>query len=312
MLAYDPDGSQEDQKFQSMKRAASGAVTGFVCRTIVQPLDVIKIRFQLQVEPIKLHSDRSKYRSIAHIFKLMVREEGIRSLWKGLFASQLISIVYTPIQFTAFYSLTEYSVTRLHLRHDSPLMHLTCGGVAGMLAITAAHPFDTLRTRLVGQGEPKIYRSQAHALSKILRTEGVRGLYRGLVPNVALVGPQAGATFFGYELCKQLLVQAYPASKDTVICNLVSGAVSGIFAKSLIYPLDSIKKRLQVQGFEEARTKFGSIRKYQGTIDCTKKIIREETLLGLYKGYLPSLYKAAAVTALNFAFFEYVVSRWQS
>ena len=114
MLAYDPEQSHEDQRFQSMRRAASGAVTGFLCRTIVQPLDVIKIRFQLQVEPIKIDSDRSKYRSISHIFRLMIREEGVRSLWKGLFASQLISIVYTPIQFTAFYSLTQYSVTRLH------------------------------------------------------------------------------------------------------------------------------------------------------------------------------------------------------
>ena len=40
------------------------------------------------------------------------------------------------------------------------------------------------------------------------------------------------------------------------------------------------------------------------------KIVREESLLGLYKGYLPSLYKAAAVTALNFAFFEFAVSHW--
>ena len=189
-------------------------------------------------------------------------------------------------------------------------MHLVCGGVAGMLAITAAHPFDTLRTRLVGQGEPKIYRSQLDALRKILRHEGVGGLYRGLLPNVALVGPQAGATFFGYECCKQLLVQAYPASKDTVLGNLLAGAVSGVFSKSLIYPLDSIKKRLQVQGFEEARTKFGSFRKYNGMWDCSVKIVREETLLGLYKGYLPSLYKAAAVTALNFAFFEYAIRRW--
>ena len=311
MLAYDPDQNHEDQQFQAVKRAASGAATGFLCRTIVQPLDVIKIRFQLQVEPINFDSDRSKYRSIAHTVKLMVREEGVKSLWKGLFPSQLISIVYTPIQFTAFYSLTEYSVTKLNQRHDSPILHLSCGGIAGMIAITAAHPFDTLRTRLVGQGEPKIYRSQYHALQKILRTEGIGGLYRGLVPNIALVGPQAGATFFGYELCKQLLVQTYPSSKDTVISNLLSGALAGVFSKSLIYPLDSIKKRLQVQGFEEARTKFGSVRKYKGMTDCMMKIVREETVLGLFKGFLPSLYKAAAVTALNFAFFEFAVSHWQ-
>lgn len=314
MLAFDPDQDHEDQRFDSTKRAASGAMTGFLCRALVQPLDVIKIRFQLQVEPITHDCDRAKYRSVAHIFRLMVREEGYRSLWKGLFASQLISVVYTPIQFSAFYALTEYSVKRLHYRHDSPLMHLTCGGLAGMMAITAAHPFDTLRTRLVGQGEPKLYRSPYHAFRVILATEGLSGLYRGLIPNVLLVGPQAAATFFGYEICKQLLNDLFPpindGDEDSVIKNLTAGAIAGTFAKSLIYPLDSIKKRLQVQGFEEARTKFGSVRKYGGTIDCMIKIAREETLFGLFKGFIPSLYKAAAVTALNFAIFEHFIRLW--
>lgn len=182
-----------------------------------------------------------------------------------------------------------------------------------MIAIVAAHPFDTLRTRLVGQLESKkIYRSQLHAVNLIVRREGISGLYRGLLPNVALVGPQAGATFFGYEVCKQIWTKVFPIeTKDGVVCNLTSGAVSGIFAKSLIYPLDSIKKRLQVQGFEEARKEFGKTRVYAGVVDCTIKIVREETFFGLYKGFLPSIYKAAAVTALNFAIFEYFVGKMQ-
>ena len=313
MLAYDPDHSEE-QKAKAWERLVSGAASGMICRTIAQPLDVIKIRFQLQIEPIsKSAIHASKYTGISHTIRVMLREEGIRSFWKGLMASQLISICYTPIQFTAFYFFTEQSVTKLGFRSTSPLTHLSCGSLAGMVAIVAAHPFDTLRTRMVGQGEPKLYRNQIHACKLILRHEGISGLYRGLLPNVALVGPQAGATFFSYEVCKQFWgkLMPDPALKEGLLCNLSSGAVSGIFSKSLIYPLDSIKKRLQVQGFEEARNKFGSTRSYRGVIDCTVKICREEGFFGLYKGFLPSIYKAAAVTALNFAIFEYFVAKFK-
>ena len=313
MLAYDPD-NKDEQKTKGWERLFSGAASGIICRTIVQPLDVIKIRFQLQIEPIsKSPIHASKYTGISHTVRVMLREEGIASFWKGLIASQLISICYTPIQFTAFYFLTEQSVTKLGCKANSPVTHLSCGSLAGMLAIIAAHPFDTLRTRMVGQGEPKLYRNQLHACQLILRNEGMSGLYRGLLPNVALVGPQAGATFFFYEVCKQTWAKVVtnPRMKDGVLCNLTSGAISGIFSKSLIYPLDSIKKRLQVQGFEEARNKFGSTRSYRGVIDCTVKICREEGFFGMYKGFLPSIYKAAAVTALNFAIFEYFVEKWK-
>lgn len=326
-LAFDPEEKQE-KRANNWQRMVSGAVTGLACRTIVQPLDVIKIRFQLQIEPITKSSNVSKYTGISHTVGVMLREEGVRAFWKGLLASQFISVVYTPIQFTSFYFLTEQSSRHLSLSPSHPGIHMICGSLAGVAGIVAAHPFDTVRTRLVGQGEPKLYKGQIDAIRSIFKYEGVYGFYRGLLPNVALVGPQAGATFVSYEAFKKVWTSFFNKNnnnsssgdinsqqksnqKTSVLCNLTAGAFSGIFSKSLIYPLDSIKKRLQVQGFEEARNKFGSTREYRGMIDCTLKIIREETFLGLYKGYLPSIYKAAAVTALNFAFFEYFVDKFK-
>lgn len=315
-LAFDPEEKQE-KRANNWQRMVSGAITGLACRTIVQPLDVIKIRFQLQIEPINKHSNASKYTGISHTIRVMLREEGIRSFWKGLLASQFISVVYTPIQFTSFYFLTEQSSKHLNLSPSHPGIHMLCGSLAGVAGIVAAHPFDTVRTRLVGQGEPKLYKGQVDAIRSIFRYEGIYGFYRGLLPNIALVGPQAGATFVSYEAFKNAWASFFndgtgqSGGKSSVLVNLTAGAFSGIVSKSLIYPLDSIKKRLQVQGFEEARNKFGSTRVYLGMIDCTLKITREESFLGLYKGYLPSIYKAAAVTALNFAFFEYFVDKFK-
>lgn len=82
------------------------------------------------------------------------------------------------------------------------------------------------------------------------------------------------------------------------------GAAAGIGAKTAIYPLDLIKKRIQVQGFEEARKAFGAVRKYTGFMHCFFCIIREENITGLYKGLRPSLLKAACTTGSHFLFYE--------
>lgn len=71
-----------------------------------------------------------------------------------------------------------------------------------------------------------------------------------------------------------------------------------------IYPLDLIKKRIQVQGFEEARKSFGAIQRYKGFLNCIYIIFKEEKIFGFYKGLWPSILKAAFTTGSHFLFYE--------
>lgn len=74
----------------------------------------------------------------------------------------------------------------------------------------------------------------------------------------------------------------------------------------MIYPLDLVKKRLQIQGFEEARQPFGKVTKYSGLVHCFKKMIQEEGYLGLYKGLSPSLLKAVFVSGTMFCVYDQI------
>ncbi len=65
-----------------------------------------------------------------------------------------------------------------------------------------------------------------------------------------------------------------------------------------------LKKRLQVQGFEEARKSFGKVQRYKGFQHCIVTVIKEEGLLGFYKGLSPSLLKAVSSGALIFTSYE--------
>ena len=313
----------KDSKERSQTdRFLAGGFTGFVVRTIVQPLDVLKIRFQLQHEPIKMSSHVSKYRSLPQSVLDIVREEGITSFWKGHVPAQLLSVTYTAVQFTSFNffnrTLDQFLnpvmdtkiVTDVKGDAKSSFNYLISGSLSGMCGAMASHPFDTIRTRLVGQGEPKLYKSMTDAFVSMVRNEGMFSLFRGLKPNLILVAPQSGLTFVSYKFFKDLWTLTFEAKdgrKGDIIKNLFCGASSGIVSKTLVYPFDSIKKRLQVQGFEQARAKFGTVINYKSSVDCLIKIIRDETFLGLFKGYQPTLIKASVSTAINFALFEYLI-----
>jgi solute carrier family 25 thiamine pyrophosphate transporter 19 len=84
----------------------------------------------------------------------------------------------------------------------------------------------------------------------------------------------------------------------------LNGSLSGVTAKTIVYPFDVTKKRLQIQGFEEARQTFGKVVKFTGLFNCIYVTIKQEGIFGLYKGYLPSMLKAAFSSGLIFFTYE--------
>lgn len=66
-----------------------------------------------------------------------------------------------------------------------------------------------------------------------------------------------------------------------MICGFIAGAAS----KSMVYPLDVLKKRLQVQGFEEARRGFGHFVAINGLMHAIRETFRLEGVGGFFKGF---------------------------
>ncbi|CAN0313271.1 unnamed protein product [Lampetra fluviatilis] len=286
--------------------ALCGALSGFVTRAAVSPLDVVKIRFQLQVERISALEPRAKYRGLAQAVRAVLREEGLAAFWKGHVPAQLLSITYSGVQFVTFERLTELVHRRTRFEATQAHVHFACGGAGACMASLVAQPLDTLRTRLAAQGEPRLYRGVLHAVVTMWRGEGLRGFYRGLSPTLAAVFPYAGLQFGFYNVFTRAAssLAARTQRRTGGLQTLVCGAAAGVLSKTLTYPCDLVKKRLQVMGFEQARRHFGEVRAYAGACDCVRRVLREEGLPGLYKGLVPSALKAAASTGLTFLTYE--------
>jgi solute carrier family 25 (mitochondrial phosphate transporter), member 23/24/25/41 len=85
-----------------------------------------------------------------------------------------------------------------------------------------------------------------NALVTIIRAEGPLALYKGLVPTLAGIAPYAALNFALYDLAK---ARFYEGGKPQgIAANLLLGACTGTVAATVCYPLDTIRRRMQMQG----------------------------------------------------------------
>ncbi|KAI4311152.1 hypothetical protein MLD38_036070 [Melastoma candidum] len=319
-----------------LKRAlidsGAGAIAGGISRTITSPLDVIKIRFQVQLEPTSTWAlvrndvyQRSKYTGILQASRDIFREEGFPGFWRGNVPALLMVMPYTAIQFTVLHKIKTFaagsSKTEDHL-HLSPYLSYVSGALAGCAATVGSYPFDLLRTVLASQGEPKVYPNMRSALLDIVETRGVRGLYAGLSPTLVEIVPYAGLQFGTYDTFKRWakVWNHYRASQDGITSTddalssfqlFLCGLAAGTCAKLVCHPLDVVKKRFQIEGLKR-HPRYGARVEpsaYKNMLDAIQQILRCEGWAGLYKGIVPSTVKAAPAGAVTFVAYEYV-SDW--
>ncbi|KAI8896066.1 mitochondrial carrier domain-containing protein [Globomyces pollinis-pini] len=273
--------SSDAKQLTGLQHAISGATAGVISRFFIAPLDVIKIRFQLQSTKtnVKLilggecHNPERKYKSVIQATRIIIKEEGLTD---GIY----------------------YWIPK-------PLHTFVSGALSGLVATTLTFPFDLLRTRFAAQGNVKIYHSLLGAITDIRKAEGIRGFYRGLLPSVASIMPQMGLVFESHRFLTSYyyLIETdnrYVGSYITGAKELVCGGLAGVFSKTMLMPFDIIRKRLQVQGPVLNAIAVSNVPKSTSVMLTAYLIIKHEGFVALYKGLLPTLLKAAPSSAITF------------
>ncbi|CEF70772.1 Mitochondrial thiamine pyrophosphate carrier [Strongyloides ratti] len=279
----------------------SGFLTGTTTRLFVQPLDVLKIRYQLQEEST-FKKGGGKYNGIIQSIKTIYKEEGITAFWKGHTPAQLLSQVYAVVQFSTYIQFAKYFSKIFNNNKDNQtISDFFAGSLSGCLSITVSMPLDVIRTKMVAQGTPKIYKNIFHATKKISKKEGYRGFYKGLSASLTQTAPYTGLQFLSYNYLGNLWDNA-TSTNSSSIGSVICGGLAGCFSKFLVYPFDVVRHRMQV--LPSDRRGFGKTTEYIGMIGTFRKIIHEESVIGLYKGLVASVLKASAMAGLSFCTFE--------
>ena len=179
------------------------------------------------------------------------------------------------------------------------------GAVAGASATTFTYPLDLLRTRFAAQGSDKVYANLRRGIRDILHEEGPKGFFQGLGAGVGQVVPYMGLFFSAYEALRTPLASlALPFGSG----DATAGVVASVLAKTGVFPLDLIRKRLQVQGPTRGRYVGGTIPVYsQGVWKTGKTIVARDGWRGLYRGLGVGLVKSAPASAITMWTYERVL-----
>ncbi|EFZ02718.2 mitochondrial carrier protein [Metarhizium robertsii] len=259
----------------------NGGLSGMVATTVIQPVDMIKVRIQLAGEGT---SGGPKPSPIT-VARQIVASGRVLDLYTGLSAGLLRQAVYTTARLGFFDTFMGSLTTRAKSQGrdvgfgDRATAGLAAGGVAAMFG----NPADLALIRMQSDGlkplaERKNYKSVIDALSSIARSEGVGALWAGAAPTVV----RAMALNFGqlafFSEAKARLKKNTDLSVRAQ--TLSASAIAGFFASFFSLPFDFVKTRLQKQ----QKGPDGKL-PYKGMADCFTKVARQEGLLRFYRGF---------------------------
>ncbi|PLB37082.1 thiamine transporter TPC1 [Aspergillus candidus] len=283
----------------------AGGIAGLVSRFCIAPLDVVKIRLQLQIhslsDPASHHNIQGPvYKGTFSTLRSILKHEGITALWKGNIPAELMYITYGATQFTTYRTVTHLLQTHSPRPLPPPLESFLAGATAGGLATATTYPLDLLRTRFAAAGPDRIYSSLATSIRDIVQHEGARGLFRGCSAAIAQIVPYMGLFFATYESLRPIVGSGgWGGSGDAV-----AGVVASVLAKTGVFPLDLVRKRLQVQGPTRGLYVHRNIPEYRGVGATIAVIVRTQGVRGLYRGLVVSLVKAAPASAVTMWTYE--------
>lgn len=193
--------------------AMAGACAGASQVIFTNPLEIVKIRLQVQGESARL-AGHQRVGAVS-----IVKELGLRGLYKGAAACLLRDIPFSAIYFTVYSHVKKdlfgegqlvspQSATKgAELKKLAAWELLLSGALAGMPAAYLATPADVIKTRLqvVARTGQQTYSGIPDAFSKILREEGFTAFFKGGLARVLRSSPQFGVTLVSYELLQRYL-----------------------------------------------------------------------------------------------------------
>uniref|UniRef100_A0A6I8NUT2 Solute carrier family 25 member 24 n=1 Tax=Ornithorhynchus anatinus TaxID=9258 RepID=A0A6I8NUT2_ORNAN len=286
-----PDEFTEEEKTtgQWWRQLLAGGVAGAVSRTGTAPLDRLKVMMQV-------HGSKSNQINIVSGFKQMVKEGGIRSLWRGNGVNVLKIAPETAVKFWA------YEQYKKLLTKDGAKVgtveRFVSGSLAGATAQTFIYPMEVLKTRLA-VGKTGQYSGMFDCAKKILKHEGLRAFYKGYIPNFLGIIPYAGIDLAVYELLKNNWLDRY--AKDSVnpgvLVLLGCGTMSSTCGQLASYPLALVRTRMQAQAMMEGAPQLNMVGLFQ-------RIIRKEGVLGLYRGITPNFMKVLPAVSISYVVYE--------
>ncbi|KVH88134.1 Mitochondrial carrier domain-containing protein [Cynara cardunculus var. scolymus] len=269
--------------------------------------------------------------------KRLLKHEGLPGFYKGNGASVLRIVPYAALHFMTYEQYRCWILDNYTVLGTGPVVDLLAGSAAGGTAVLCTYPLDLARTKLAYQvvdaksslgndsksiiAQPR-YSGIRNVLVSVYREGGMRGLYRGvgmfpfafylllwtvdrgIVVGPTLIGilPYAGLKFYIYEELKRHVSEDQQRS---IMMRLSCGALAGLFGQTFTYPLDVVRRQMQVENLQGS---VGGGARHKNTWKGLTTIVSQQGWRQLFAGLSINYIKIVPSVAIGFTAYDMMKS----
>lgn len=274
-----------------LKSVFGAGTAAIITVTFIHPIDVVKTRLQISGGKAGEAGRNYKALGISGTIKVILKEEGFKSFWKGIGPAWLREASYTSLRLGLYGPIKHL----FGVKKDSNfLLKFASGSLAGAIGSTAGNPFDVVKTRMMASESKNA--PLGKIFSEINQKAGIGGFYRGLQANIMRAMVLNGTKMSCYDTIKQKLLDNKIVKGKGLLLETLSAFGAGFFMTCTVAPFDKIRTRLMNQA-PDAKI-------YNGFVDCLTKIIQREGVRGLWVGFIPIWSRFAPTTTGQLVIFS--------
>ncbi|XP_009630163.1 mitochondrial uncoupling protein 5-like [Nicotiana tomentosiformis] len=314
-----------------VKGFVEGGIASIIAGCSTHPLDLIKVRMQLQGEtPISSTPSSSPLRPAlafhpanhatqAHVpitpravprvgpvtvGVRIVTQEGVAALFSGISATVLRQTLYSTTRM-GLYDMLKQKWTDPKTNNMPLGRKIIAGLIAGGIGAAVGNPADVAMVRMQADGrlpaaQRRNYKSVVDAITQMSKNEGITSLWRGSSLTVNRAMLVTASQLASYDQFKEMILEK-GLMKDGLGTHVTASFAAGFVAAVVTNPVDVIKTRVMNMKVEP-----GTAPPYNGAIDCAMKTIKAEGPMALYKGFIPTISRQGPFTIVLFVTLEQV------
>lgn len=307
-----------------VKGFVEGGIASIVAGCSTHPLDLIKVRMQLQGETLSpavstlrpalaFHTTATATVTLPPpprpgplaVGAQILRSEGAAALFSGISATVLRQSLYSTTRM-GLYDILKKKWSPAGDGGALPLHRkIAAGLIAGGIGAAVGNPADVAMVRMQADGrlpaaERRNYKSVVDAIGRMARSEGVGSLWRGSALTVNRAMIVTASQLATYDQAKEAIL-ARGVMGDGLGTHVTASFAAGVVAAMASNPVDVVKTRVMNMKVEK-----GAAPPYAGALDCALKTVRAEGPMSLYKGFIPTVSRQGPFTVVLFVTLEQV------
>lgn len=264
----------------------AGAMAGAVSRTATAPLETLRLSAMTGSIPAQTST-------LAAARSVMAREG-----WKALYKGNLTNVIRSaPQKALDFFVFDAFKGLLGGGNKVTPIQTFTAAGLAGGASNIVLYPLEVVRSRLTVDSTG-MYKGVGDAFQKIVRSEGVPALYKGVGPSVAAILPEAAIVYGLFDILKKSYTRI-SGKEPGVMHSLSFGVFSAFMGQVVAFPLEAVSRRMQVHGAMAGAKK-------QSFITVCNEVVSEGGPGALYRGIGAATLKVIPMAIVSFGTYELV------